>query len=113
MGLSHNIKGKDLSKIGFVNDVSRSIAIMVAARHFKHVPKNEVLQLLIQVKEDPEAYLQHETLAQLAQTFVTKIEKQTFETFELKPEGGPVKIYGDKNIEGSAKQQMELAMRLP
>src|SRR5688572_23445139 len=113
MGLSHNIKGKDLSKIGFVNDVSRSIAIMVAAKHFKHMPKNEVLKTLSEVKENPEAFLQHETLAQLARTFVTKIETKTFETFDLNKEGAPVKIYGGKNIEGSAKQQMELAMRLP
>jgi tRNA-splicing ligase RtcB len=112
MGL-HTIKGKDLSKIGFVNDTSRSIAIMVAARYFKHTPKNEVLKLLNEVRENPEAFVQHETLAQLAQTFITRTETKTFESFHLNPEAGPVKVFGAKNIEGLAKQQMELAMRLP
>ncbi|MBK0402607.1 RtcB family protein [Adhaeribacter sp. BT258] len=113
MGKSHNIKGKDLSKIGFVNDVSRSIAIMLAAKHFKHLPKKDVLKTLSEVQEKPEAFLEHETLAQLARTFVVKTETQTFQAFELKPEGAPVKIYGRKNIEGAAKLQMEQAMRLP
>lgn len=112
MGL-HYIKGKDLSKIGFENHVSRSLAIMVAARHFKHTPKNEVLQLLLEVKENPAAFANHETLGQLAQAFITRREIQTFDTFHLNPEPGRLKVYGGKHIEGTAKRQMELALRLP
>ncbi|MGV3588801.1 MAG: RtcB family protein [Adhaeribacter sp.] len=112
MGI-HNIKGKDLSKIGFVNDVSRSIAIMLAARHFKHLPKTEVLQRLLDVKENPAAFLHHETLRQLAQTFITKTENKTFQSFHLNQESGRLKVYGGKNIEGTAKRQMELALQLP
>jgi tRNA-splicing ligase RtcB (3'-phosphate/5'-hydroxy nucleic acid ligase) len=113
MGLSHHIKGKDLSKIGFVNNVSRSIAIMVAARHFKHYSKVEVLQLLHEVKENPAAFLHHETLAPLAETFITRTQTSTFTSYHLKTAGEALKTYGGKNIEAAAKRQMELAMRLP
>ena len=110
---NYSIKGKDLSKIGFVNDVSRSMAIMVASRHFKHTPKNELLQLLLAVKENPESFLQHETLGPLAQTFITRTIVKNFETYHLNPESEIFKIYGGKHIDGAAKRQMELAMRLP
>ena len=113
MGLSHHIKGKDLSKIGFVNHVSRSIAIQVAARHFKHTPKTVLLQLLQEVKDKPLAFQHHETLAPLAATFIPRSEAKTFTAYHLNPEGGALRIYGGKNIDGPAKRQMELALRLP
>lgn len=110
---THYIKGKDLSKIRFVNNVSRSIAIMLAARHYKHLPRTEVLQRLLKVKENLLAFLHHETLEPLAQTFITKTGNKAFQTFHLNPESGRLKVYEGKTIEGTAKRQMELALQLP
>ncbi|GAA4314093.1 RtcB family protein [Nibribacter koreensis] len=108
-----SIKSKDLSKIGYRSDVARGLAMNLAARHFKHVPKEEVLELLHDVLQQPEHYLQHQTLAPLALKLAPPVTASSFQVYELKEESGPVKIYGAQQIEVSAKKQMELAMRLP
>lgn len=109
----HTLKTKDLNKIGYDNNVSRSVAITLVNRELKHVPKQEVIQLLVDLKAEPSAFLQHPVLSSLAQTFITTIEEQHFSAFDLLPEPRQLKIYGGKNIEGLAKRQMEMALRLP
>jgi tRNA-splicing ligase RtcB len=109
----HTIKAKDLGKIGYDNDISRSIAITLVNRQLKHVPKAEVMQLLVDVMQAPEAFLHDPVLASLAQTFIHTIEEVSFSTNQLLSTPQKLKIYGSKEIEGIAKRQMELAMRLP
>lgn len=110
---NHKIRGKDLNQIGYDNDTSRSIAITLAMRAFKHNSKTEILQIFQQVKENPEDYLNHETLAQLAGTFVVKNKMRDFKEYALLEKGGYLKTYGNKHIEAAAKRQMETAMTLP
>lgn len=110
---NQKLRGKDLNKIGYDNDVSRSIAMTLSLRQFKHVPKNEMLEVFQLVKENPESYLEHEHLAQLAGTFVVKNKLRDFNEYELLVKGGYLKTYGSKYIEASAKRQMEVAMTLP
>lgn len=110
---NHKLRGKDLNNIGYDNDASRSIAMTLSLRHFKHTPKTEILEIFQQVKENPEAYLEHEHLAQLAGTFVTKSKLKEFAEYHLLEKGGYLKTYGAKHIEASAKRQMEIAMTLP
>jgi len=107
------IKTKDLSKIGYTDNVSRSVAITLTNRYLKHLPKQEVMQLLAELKENPEKFLDDPALAKLAQTFIEEVAEDDFTTYSLLPESLPFKIYGGKEIEGVAKRQMELAMRLP
>ncbi|WP_192821811.1 RtcB family protein [Rufibacter sp. LB8] len=108
-----SIKSKDLSKLGYRHDVTRGLAMNLAARHFKHVPKEEILAQLQDVLLEPKKYLQHPALAPLALKLAPPVTTQPFETFDLKPESAPLKIYGAKEIEVIAKKQMELALRLP
>ena len=110
---NNKLRGKDLNKIGFENDASRSIAIVIASRHMKHFKKEEILNTFQKVKENPEAYEQDEVLAPLANTFVVKNKIKDFTSYQLLEEKGKLKVYGSKEIEESAKQQMEVAMSLP
>lgn len=110
---NNKLRGKDLNKIGFENDASRSIAIVIASRHMKHFKKEEILNTFQKVKENPEAYEQDEVLAPLANTFVVKNKIKDFTSYQLLEEKGKLKVYGSKEIEASAKQQMEVAMSLP
>jgi len=110
---NQSIKAKDLSRIGYVNDVARSIAITLANRQLKHIPKSDVLQLLVDLQQELEAFLDHPILSPLAETFVTKIEEAAFSLHDLLPQAQPLKIYGGKDIEGLTKRQIELALRLP
>lgn len=107
------IKSKDLDRIGFHRNTSKGIAVIIAAQHFKHTPKEEVLKLFSEVKENPEAYLADEVLSKLAATFMDKRPDKNFRVHELLHEAAPVKIFGRQHITYDAVQQMELALRLP
>jgi tRNA-splicing ligase RtcB len=110
---SGKIKAKDLKLLNYINDQSRSLAINIMTKHFKHISKVEKIRLLEQIKNNPEQYLGHETLAPLASSFCEKVELKNFEEFNLLKESGMLNVFGQKQIENSAIQQMELAMQLP
>lgn len=108
-----NLKTKDLSKIGYHNDQLRSLIIGVAAKNFKHHSKEQLLDLLVNIKNDPGAYLDNELTARIAEKVIGKTDVPLFKAFDLRDEPVYCKTYGGKNIEQSANQQMELAARLP
>lgn len=107
------VKAKDLSKIGYTNDQTRSLVINIISRHFKHHSKEELIALLTNIKACPEAYIKDEKAGKIAATFMNIEEESNFKVFSLLPQPGPVKIIGGKEIESSAKRQMEGAMTLP
>lgn len=108
-----NLRPKDLSKLGYTNDQARSIAIQIVARHYKHSSREEIGTLLAGLLQDPSAYSDHEFLRPLAEVFTGKPGKDEFRSYTLKEECGPLKIYGARGIEVSARKQMETAMSLP
>lgn len=109
----NKLNGKDLYKIGYDNDASRSMAMMTASKHFKHSRKEEVLIQFKLVKENPEAYVTDEKLGKLAATFIEKTDERPFKVYRLNDMPEPVKIYGYNHIEEEAMKQMDVAMRLP
>ncbi|MBL0330110.1 MAG: RtcB family protein [Bacteroidetes bacterium] len=110
---NNKLRGKDLNKIGFENDVSRSVAITTASRHMKHAKKEEILALFQKIKETPADYEFDPLFGLLANTFIVKDKLKAFNSYDLLQETGLLKIYGGKGIEADAKQQMEIAMSLP
>jgi len=108
-----NLKTKELGKIGYNNDQSRSLAINAINRHFKHHSKTDILAQLIAIKANPELYLEDEVLGKIAATFTNSIKPLQFQSYQLLEETGFLKIYGGKGIEQGAKKQMELSMSLP
>ncbi|MEO3402977.1 RtcB family protein [Mucilaginibacter sp. CAU 1740] len=108
-----NLRTKDLSKIGYHNDQLRSLVIGIASKNFKHHSKQQLLDLLVQIKNNPEAFLDDELTAKIAQKVIGKIDGPAFKAFELRDEPVFCKTYGGKGIETSAKKQMELANLLP
>ncbi|HEX8549626.1 MAG TPA: RtcB family protein [Cytophagaceae bacterium] len=109
----YTIKSKDLTKIGYNNDVARSVAMSLTSKHFKHSPKDEVLRLLVELKDNPDNFLQHEALAPLANKLLCKTGGVKFTSHELRIGTRDFQIYGGKDIDGVAKRQIELAMSLP
>lgn len=108
-----NLRTKDLDRIGYHNDQLRSLAINIATKNFKHHSKEQLLDLLAQIKNDPEAFLENELTAKIAEKIIGKVDKPAFTAYELRNEPVHCKTYGGKGIEVSAKQQMELANLLP
>jgi len=108
-----NLRTKDLSKIGYHNDQLRSLVIGIASKNFKHYTAQQVLDLLVNIKNDPEAFLDNELTSKIAEKLIGKQKERLFQTFELRDEPVYCKIYGGKGIEPSAKKQMEIASLLP
>jgi tRNA-splicing ligase RtcB len=107
------LKAKDLSKIGYTNDQARSLVINMISKHFKHHSKEELVELLTNIKASPETYIKDEITGKIARTLMDVEEESNFKVFSLLSQPGPLKIVGGKEIEGSAKKQMEGAMSLP
>jgi len=108
-----NLKTKDLSKIGYHNDQLRSLVISVTAKNFKHHTKEQLLDLLVQIKNNPEAFIDHELTGKIAEKIIGKVTAPAFEAYELRTEPVCSKTYGGKGIEAAARQQMDLATLLP
>lgn len=109
----NKIKSKDLDRIGFTRNVSKSVAITTASQHFKHATRDELLELFQKVKAAPEEFLSDAVLHTLAFTFMDKQPEKRFRVFSLKEEAAAMKIYGRSQIEHAAILQMETALRLP
>ena len=108
-----NLKTKELSKIGYTNDQARSLALNITSKHFKHQTKAELIAMFTSIKNDPQAWLQDAIVGKIAATFMDNEVECNFQTYTLLQQTGMLKIYGGKEIEPSAKKQMELAMSLP
>ncbi len=107
------IQPKELSKLGYTNNIARSLAINTINKHCKHSTKEEVKAILIDLLSNPEKYKSNRIWGKLAEHFAPDIIDKQFTAYNLSDIPLPYKTYGGKFIESLAKQQMELAMRLP
>jgi tRNA-splicing ligase RtcB len=108
-----NIQLKELSKIGYTDNVARSLALGIISKQCKHSTKEEVVAILTGLLENPEQYKGNEIWGKLAEHFSPTIADKQFTVYNLLDKPLPFNTYGGKFIESLAKQQMELAMRLP
>lgn len=107
------LKGKDLRKINYSSNQSISMAVDVMAKHYKHCSREEQLNLLKEVKEHFQRYLQDEVLGMLASTFDDSQEMKERSEVALLRQSGDFAVFGRKHISSNAFLQMEMAMRLP
>lgn len=107
------IQLKELSKLGYTNNVARSLALGIISKHCKHDSKEEIVALLTDILEYPDKYKTNETWNKLAEHFSPTIVDKQFTAYDLSDIPLAYKTYGSKYIDSQAKQQMELAMRLP
>ncbi len=64
------LKGKDLRIIGYKSEQAKSIAINIVSKHFKHARKDETLNILSNLLQNPNEYLDNEVLKELAELFM-------------------------------------------
>ena len=106
-----NIKPKELSKLGYTDNVARSLAIELVAKHCKHHTQEEIIRLLQDIIASPEKYKQDTLWGRLAETLSPT--KAIITTYELRENPLPYIVFGADHIDELAKSQMEMAMRLP
>lgn len=110
---NQKIRGKDLKSIQYNSNRAKSLAIDIMSKHYKHASKLEKLEVLTEVRDNPERYEEDPILGALAEEFVVKVELKEKQEIAILKESGDFKVYGRKLISSNAYQQMELAMRLP
>ena len=106
-----NIKPKELSKLGYTDNVARSIAIELVAKNCKHKSQDEIVSLLRDIQLHTENYKKDKMWGRLAETLSPS--QTIVYTYEINASPLPYAIYGAGNIDQLAISQMEMAMRLP
>lgn len=107
------IQLKELSKLGYRDNVARSLAVGIVSKHCKHDAKEQTLHTLSDLLEHPESYKNNDIWGKLAERLSPTMTEKCFTAYDLLDEPIAYKTYGGKFIETIAKQQMNLAMRLP
>lgn len=107
------IRLKDLSKLGYRDNVARSLVVDIVSKHCKYNTKEQIEMKLSDILEHPESYKNNEIWNKLAERLSPTIIAKEFIAYDLLDEPLMYKTYGGKFIETLAKQQMNLAMRLP
>lgn len=105
------IKPKELSKLGYKDNVARSIATELVAKYCKHSTQEEIVTILHDIHIHPEQFKNNEIWGRLAE--VISPTQTTISTYKISDTPLPYKIYGVNNIDQLAVSQMEMAMRLP
>ena len=105
------LSGKDLVKLGYPEGKAIGIAINTVLKYFRRSEKEEIYTMLKAVLTDPKAYVEDSVWSKTALALVPA-EKRS-RVHELLRNRLEYPIYGAAEIEEGARNQMEIAMKLP
>ncbi|MFZ1527308.1 MAG: RtcB family protein [Ferruginibacter sp.] len=107
-----SLTGKQIRAIGYPEGPVVSVAMHTMCTKFKHHTEDKALEILKQVLNAPENYLDDETLKPIAEKLVPKPETEGAE-ISLNKSGIAFSIFGQEHIEEGAMHQMYTAAKLP
>jgi tRNA-splicing ligase RtcB len=105
------LSGKDIRKLGYPEGKVIAVVVATLDRFYKNKSKEFKLQLLKEIFDNPSHYEKDEVLGRIVFELRSKIEKNKMH--ELNIHRIEYKIYGGAEIEEGARNQMEIAMKLP
>lgn len=105
------LSGKDLIKLGYPEGKAIGIAINTVLKYFRKSDKEEIYALLKAVLASPKDYVDNSIWNKTALTLVPSEKKSR--VHELLKNRLEYPIYGAVEIEEGARNQMEIAMKLP
>lgn len=106
-----NIKLKELNRLGYTDNIARSMVTEIVAKHCKHKSEEEIIATLLNLQKHPESYKEDHIWRKVAE--ILSPSKIKVSTYELHATPLPYSLYGQENIDQLAIRQMEMAMRLP
>ena len=109
----HNMNGKDLIAIGFEQGKALGLALEIVAQSFTGLNNTQIKTKLKKVLKAPEKFLDDPVLEPLATAIIEAAASKLDKTIPLKTTVEPYAVYGTDFIEEGAKEQMNVAMRLP
>ncbi|MBL7855032.1 MAG: RtcB family protein [Cyclobacteriaceae bacterium] len=105
------LSGKDVMKLGYPEGRAIGMAINTVHRHFRRSEKEEIYTMLRNVLADPRAYINDTVWSKVALELVPTEKKSL--VHQLNTQRLDYRIYGAGEIEEGARNQMEIAMKLP
>jgi tRNA-splicing ligase RtcB len=105
------LSGNDLIKLGYPEGKAIGLAINVVLRHFRRSTREEIHVMLRSVLSDPKAFIADPLWSSVALALMPSGKKQM--QHELLKNRIDYRIYGASGIEEGARNQMEIAMKLP
>ncbi|PWV48827.1 tRNA-splicing ligase RtcB [Chitinophaga sp. S165] len=108
----NNIKGNDLLAIGYQQGKILGLALEVLEKHYQESERETLLSLMKDVLQQPEAFLDHEILEDLATKMIEEA-KEIQSAIILNDTAGEFSVYGADHIDAGAIRQMDTAMKLP
>ncbi len=106
------IQGKELRAIGYPEGPVISIAMNAMQKNYKHHSKDEALELLKRILENPEAFKDDPKTAMIADQLIPKPSTEGAE-LSLNNSGIQFNVFGQEHIEEGAMHQMYTAAKLP
>jgi tRNA-splicing ligase RtcB len=105
------LSGKDLIKLGYPEGKAIGIAINMVLKYFRRSEKEEIFTLLKNVLASPKEYIDDSIWSKVALELMPR-EKRSL-AHELLKTRIDYPIFGAEHIEEGARNQMEIAMKLP
>lgn len=105
------LSGKDLIKLGYPEGKSVGLAINTILKYYRRNEKDEIFTLLRNVIADPKSYINDSIWNKVALALVPEEKKSL--VHHLNKNRMDYTIYGAAGIEEGARNQMEIAMKLP
>lgn len=106
------LTGKQIRAIGYPEGPVVSVAMHTMCTQFKHHTEDEALEILKQILNAPENYLDDEILKPIAEKLMPEPEAEG-QTISLNQKGIHFNIFGQEHIEEGAMHQMYQAAKLP
>ncbi len=109
---TRKINGNDLLKLGYQSGPTLGVALKINKKRlgFTH---EEMIEKYKKVLEAPENYLDDKNFSKLASALIEQMNEKPEDFITLNSNPNAFALYGEKHIEDGAKQQMEIAMKLP
>ena len=106
------LTGKELRAIGYPEGPIISLAMNIMEKNFKHLAKEDALEILGSVLQSPNQYADDGVLGKIAEALLPKPTVEGDE-LPLAEKGIEFNVFGAEQIEEGALHQMNTAARLP
>ena len=109
------LRKRELTRLGYPEGKVIGLAMNAMLRHYRRSSKQEVLDLLQDILQNPETYTEDEKVAGVVRELLETEQEIRLprEEITLAENPGEYRVFGRENIEEATNQQMEVAMRLP
>ena len=109
------LTGKELRKIGYPEGPVISLAMNIMEKCFKHLSKEDALELLGSILQSPNQYAHDGVLNTITEALLPKptLRQAQGDSVELAEKGVEFSVFGADGIEQGAMHQMYTAAKLP